>query len=248
MLHKKYFSLVELLVVIAVLTMLSALLMPSLNKAKESALRLNCKNSTRTVAQAWSLYVQDHDFNLFLYSTHSRKLWTAHFLGYLEDPGMLICPSTSAPTNIPNNRYLMGNAKTAWVENRNGYRPIKDWNLSSYTYNINLCPGNPYNRTASYRFSTAIERTAETPLLGDGWWRAPSRMNNSSTRYIPQNLEDPVTGLRGGNSADRFITNRHGDMTVLSYVDGHSESVFLADVFAQYWYQGYDTNQPVLNF
>lgn len=78
MIKNTRFSLVELLVMIAILSMLAALLMPSLNKAQESALRLNCKNTTRSTAQAWNLYVEDHDHNLFLYATHSGKLWTAH--------------------------------------------------------------------------------------------------------------------------------------------------------------------------
>jgi prepilin-type processing-associated H-X9-DG protein len=141
----------------------------------------------------------------------------------------------------------MGSATKAWAENRNYIRPIKDWNRSSYTYNINLCPGNPYNR-ASYSSQKDIVKTSETPILGDGWWRAPSWMNNNRTRYIPQNLDDPFNGNKGSNTADRFITNRHGNMTILSYVDGHSESVYLEDVFKQYWYQGYDINQPVLRF
>ena len=245
---QKAFSLIELLVIISILAALSALLMPSLKKTQEVALRVACKNTTSSTSQAWNLYVEDHNYKIFRYlDRKNRSIWTAYLKDYLQDPYLLICPSTVVPDTIPNNKYLMGSAKMAWVENRNYIKPIKDWNRSSYTYNINVGPGNPYN-SASYEYLSDIANTSSTPLLGDGWWRAPARMYNSLTRYIPQNLDDPTKGLRGENSADRFITNRHGNMTVLTYVDGHSASVYLEEVFAQNWYKGYDRKKPAERF
>jgi prepilin-type N-terminal cleavage/methylation domain-containing protein len=71
---KSLFSLIELLIVIAVLSLIAALLMPSFKKAQESAMRLSCKSNTRSTAQAWNLFLEDNEFQLFQYATHSRKI------------------------------------------------------------------------------------------------------------------------------------------------------------------------------
>lgn len=238
---------VELLVMIAILSALFALLMPSLKKSQETALTLSCKNTTRSTSQAWHLLIEDSDHQLFGYVFKTGKIWASYFENYLEDPDLLVCPSTTVPKNRPNNGYIMGSAQTAWVENRTYTNPIEGYNRSSYTYNINLGPYNPYNPD-SYQELHDISDTAGTPLLGDGWWRAPSRMYNNLSRYIPQNLDNPIAGQRGQSSVDRFITNRHNRVTVLTYVDGHSAAVPLEEVFDQNWFKGYDTSIQVQHF
>jgi len=243
---KIYFTLTELLVVISILAMLAALLIPSLKKSHQSAITLSCINTTRQTSVAWNLYVEDNEGKLFNYNTVSRKIWTAHFEPYSDDSQILLCPATTVP-EIPVNNYVMGSATTAWVENRNGFRAPELWNRSSYCYNINLCPTNPYN-SDSYKSLYDIGTPSSSPILGDGWWRAPARMNNNYTRFIPANLDDPIRGDRGQNSVDRFISNRHGQVTVINYVDGHSAAVYLDEVFAQQWYRSYDPNQPVQRF
>jgi prepilin-type processing-associated H-X9-DG protein len=55
------FTLVELLVVIAVIMILTALLLPSLKKAKESAHRITCAGKLKQMHTASEGYVQDYD-------------------------------------------------------------------------------------------------------------------------------------------------------------------------------------------
>lgn len=58
------FTLVELLVVIAVIGVIAALLMPALAKARERAEAITCLNNTHQLALAWQLYADDHDGRL----------------------------------------------------------------------------------------------------------------------------------------------------------------------------------------
>ena len=92
-----------------------------------------------------------------------------------------------------------------------------------------------------------ISTPTETPVTGDAWWRAASGMSNSLTRLIPANLSDPISGDISGNSINRFITNRHGKVTVLSFADGHAKSVSFVGVYRQQWFEGYDKDGAVVN-
>jgi prepilin-type N-terminal cleavage/methylation domain-containing protein len=54
------FSLIELLVVIGIIALLIAILMPALSNSRESANRVQCLNTLRTIAQGAQLHANDH--------------------------------------------------------------------------------------------------------------------------------------------------------------------------------------------
>ena len=59
--NAKRFSLIELLIVVAVIAILVGLLLPALNKARETAQAINCVSNLKQIGVGLAAYTADND-------------------------------------------------------------------------------------------------------------------------------------------------------------------------------------------
>lgn len=58
---KRFFTLIELLIVIAIIAILAAMLLPALNKAREKSREINCRSNLKQLAAVTRFYQNDYD-------------------------------------------------------------------------------------------------------------------------------------------------------------------------------------------
>ncbi|RMD81307.1 MAG: DUF1559 domain-containing protein [Lentisphaerae bacterium] len=118
------FTLIELLIVITIITILVALLLPSLSNARELARRQVCANNLRQISIAFKLYCDENDG--VTPESYWRKPWCAHLLeNTLREPRSLICPSDLAtPLCYAGNQHNIQVNNSPWVISFHG-NPVR---------------------------------------------------------------------------------------------------------------------------
>ena len=150
--RSRAFTLVELLIVIAIIGVLVGLLMPTVGRARESARRAACLSNLRQVHQSFLLFAEENgghvpigyraignppkgtkQFNSMIYSGTARKFCLFGMLyqtGHMKNPEVFFCPSNEDAQNSFNtvdNPWPPATdpAKNGW----GGYGGRPDWLL-----------------------------------------------------------------------------------------------------------------------
>ena len=229
------FTLVELLVVIGIISVLIAVLMPALSKAREQANAIKCLSNTRNLGNALVLFTQDHKGYL-------PKAW------YNDGPvaSQFAGGVTSWPYRNPKYgwdflllRYLGNNKDVFRCPNDeyglfrgdpNDNAPDSDKIPASYRINISNqhvfggrpdLPGDrPYFATKYSR----LKHPSQAILFFDG-------ANSMALWHHVATWEVSALGRVSRADKTNVAWNRHRGRCNYTFVDGHAESLLWEDTW-----------------
>ncbi len=210
---KPGFSLVELLVVVAIIAVLAALLGPALVRGKSAAKRTACANNLRQLALASQMYWDDNDGRLFPYRFESDPLGARYWFGWLargSEGERVFEPERGAL-----HPYLKGRGVATCPELNYGSRFFKLKAAGAaygYGYNLHLSP--PL-APASYR-TTQIKSQGSVVLFADA-----AQVNTFQAPASPENplLEE----FYYVNATEPTTHFRHQAKSSAVFLDGHVE-------------------------
>ena len=241
---KRGFTLVELLVVVAIIALLLSILLPALGKAKELARGAVCMSQIKQIASAQFMYCSDwKDFiapgainayweksgvNGAPYNIHGR-FSDAAFLGeYLNNPD---------DKPYGRNARLPGTRSVFYCPSNKIERNVKDNNQSylAYGFNVNISsvsiPGaGAYKGLTVWVMSRmgSLESTSMFPLFVDGEieWR-PGKANQDYCYGVKD--EEAIPGYQVGwekseQSATNWRKRHYNGATNVAFLDGHAET------------------------
>ena len=214
------FTLIELLMVIAIIAIIAGMLLPSLSSARREALAASCKNNQRQLNLALQLYATDHNdalpLNNFVYDVTDKtpifrtnswapglapydlttsNLQSGVFYPYLRSVGVFLCPADKSRVRHHDDTPLPG-----------APRRTRSYNLSQSIH----CDAAP-----TFRKLTQITQPAPADLF----------------TFIDVHEDAILDSVFGTPPIDSMYAdvwfdipgNRHGQAANLGFADGHIE-------------------------
>jgi len=164
---KRGFTLIELMIVIAIIAILAAILFPVFNNARKKSLETSCISNLRQLTTAIKMYATDSDerFPYALYGDLQRSAWgDVIFQGYVNNDQIYDCPANDlhmdrlTGVNVSQSRFIRAYEGYAQV----GY----SYGLNAMPRNLSLNPpitrGGPAGENQGQ-----IEDASGTILIGD---------------------------------------------------------------------------------
>jgi prepilin-type N-terminal cleavage/methylation domain-containing protein len=251
---RRAFTLMELLVVVAVAGILIAIAMPTLSRARFVARRALCLNRARELSRSHFLYVYEQN-EFVWYKTWKvteptlqlpASVWAVPLARYGNIDKVRQCPEAvggevAVPVgsdNSPWNQHYRDEETERDVKVSGGYA-INGWLFDAYRDALpENTPLQPSDAAASRM--RWVWNTVSVPAFVDGLWSEAFPLPSDQTRF---DLKVGPTDVK--NQMSRVNIARHRKTVNVAYFDMHAENIPLRDLWTLLWKPNWKAPDPL---
>lgn len=214
--RRRGFTLIEILIVIAIIALLAAILFPVFARARENARRASCLTNLKQIALANQQYIDDYDGVTMRWRRGTNGRSMPELLEpYVKNNQIFTCPSISQITDAGRRRgfgYAVNVA--ALASNGNASGPI----------GCNVALTDPPAACDLAASSRQLQLNATRTMLCLDTRTTGTAEDWLDAGYYTQRIPESET-------TSRAVSDRHLDGTNIAYYDGHVKWVPFSKVF-----------------
>lgn len=210
---KNHFTLIELLIVIAIISILAGMLLPSLNSAREAVRGTSCLNNLKQIGIAGNMYGNTYDGYFF------------HRKGLFKNTVYSCLPRLSEYVGGPS----LSEINAVSVDERAGMKP-KVFNCPSVIDNTRESYGFTYNVNAEQHYSDRIFSKLKFTSQYMETVYTPSTVIFAADAWNPVLGDDNTCLSRSGSGSYALFHTRHAKSANLVFIDGHAKKITPDDI------------------
>ena len=232
---ERTFTLIELLVVIAIIAILAGMLLPALNKAKQTALGISCKNNLKTIGSLTVSYVTD-------YSGFLPVEGKSDLAGMTGITWFTMMQTYLGNAVLVNGKYYDPiNSNSAAVTTKYGgflRCPADEFRLKNSTYRARLALSYAFNGTVGALPSldgsgnmTQLEwKLASVKHPSARFYRADCTYMQKPNAAVSMVNYTKILGFSSSDSANGEIALRHTGKSNVLFLDWHVGDIRYQDI------------------